>query len=218
MARRPVRRISRGRRKFYKKYRSYRDMAYTAYKGVKLLKGLVNVENHLFDTSYNNTVNTTPSIIPLSDVVTGDDNGNRQGTSILMKHITLRGYIAGDTSAAITIFRIMVVMDLTNNGAVPSASQILQNPTAPGNMYSPLANNNTDRFWVLWDKLYVLDDSSIQARQIKKYIKLNKHAKFTSGSGTGKYEQNSLWAVVISNETTTLPSVHLTSRLSFYDN
>lgn len=208
---------SNNRKKFYKKYKSYRSMAYNAYKGVRFLKGLVNVENHLFDAlPINGAVTTTSNIACMSDIQTGDANYARTGTSILAKHMVVRGYITMSASATATLVRILIVKDLTNHNAAPSAGDILNDTSHP--ITSPLTEDNTDRFWVMYDKIYSLGSASRQVINFKKYIPINDHLKFVSGTGTGKYETNSIWILVVSNEATNSPAVQIENRLSFYDN
>ena len=208
--------MSRSRKRFYKKYKSYRGMAYTAYKGVKLLKGLINVENHLFDSFNSTTYSTTATVQVLNDISSGDANQNRTGTSILAKHLTAKYSCYINASATASIVRCLIVRDLHNQNATPAATDILAD-VATYPTISPIKESNTDRFWVLSDKKYTLSINGSRLIEDEIYIPLDFHISFTS-TGSGKYETNSIFLLIVSNEATNTPVVQWYTRLSFYDN
>lgn len=207
------RKMSRGRKKFYKKYKSYRNMAYTAFKGVKFLKGLVNVENHLYTKQINHTPSVTLGVTVLNDIPQGLDTDERSGNSILPKYFSGRAFCVQNPTAASTIVRITIIQDLHNQGVAPTDSEIFQN----ADVNSPLNVDNTDRFWILYDRTITLSQNGQTVKTLKWFKRLNFHMKYYGPVNTD-YDQNACFILTRSNEATNTPVVDITNRLSFYDN
>lgn len=211
--------ISRGRKAFYKKYKSYRSMAYTAYKGVRMLKGLVNVERKFADTQVVGNIVDTGSITLLNPVSAGNDANQRSGNSILGKYLTIRMTATCEPTATTTYLRVIILMDLNGQGVAPTLASILQDITIGDGINSAKNIDNTDRFWILKDKVIPLDIADSRTAVRKWYIPLNTHLKY-SGTNATDVDTNAIYAVMLSDQGTGTyePYVNFYCRLAFYDN
>lgn len=214
------RRVKRYGRKRYRKrptggLHTAMQIARTAYRGVKFIKGLVNVEKHYQDTTVNQTVANTGSVILLSGIAQGDDVNNRQGNSILAKTLYCRFYVQRDvanTSVA-NYVRCIIAKDLENTGSTPSISDLL---TAV-NVTSALNVDHTARYQILMDKVYALSLNGTMCLSIKKFIKINDHLKYTGSAATDVYKNN-IYLFIVASEASNLPYINGNFRISWYDN
>lgn len=198
----------------YTTWGSVKYLAKKAYNGVQFVKGLINVEKHFHDTGITTSPSTSGYVLPLNDIENGDAQGNRTGNSILAKHITVRGSVALGNSATASRIRMVLVQDIQAiDGANPTVTDILQTASVD----SFMKMENTDRFFTLMDETYEVCNTGERIRDIYRYIPLNFHIKF-SGTGSGYWDMNSLFLLVISNEPTNLPYFNVNTRLAFYDN
>lgn len=208
----------------YKKYKIYKrcftdakGLAMQAWKGVKMLKGLVNVERHFYDHSVitvNNQTNT-PTITVLNDIAAGSANDERNGTSILAKYLLIT-YIVKVASPAVAVnTRVMVVHDLQNHGVAPTNGELFEQPS--NQVTSRLNSNQTDRFWILYDRVISLSVTGEQTITVKKLIPLNFHMKYDGPLSTD-WETGSIFLVTVSDENTNGSYVSVDTRLAYYDN
>lgn len=213
----PKRRVTRkrgGYRRFKKRYMSYSRMAYTAYKGVRMLKGLVNVEKKLFTNSgFSGNPSNTGYITVLNTINAGDDVAERNGNSILAKYMTGKIYITQNSSATNTVVRCIIFQDLANQSSTPSVASVLEavNPASPMNV------DNVDRYWILYDRMITLSTGGKTMVPLNIFRRLNFHCKY-DGTGGTDYEINAICMLLISNEPTNTPTVTGYWRLAYYDN
>lgn len=196
------------------------QMASTALRGVNIIKGLVNSELKRFDIASNAFIPDTGLIVNLNNIGAGTDASDRIGNSILAKYLTVNLWIESNVAADLTAVRALIVCDTMNQTAIPTLSDILQNSTSQANLISPLDIDNTDRFTVLMDRHYSFSIQSMQTKTVKLYKKLDFHIRY-NGTTIGTYEKNTIFLVLISNQSTATnaePLVHYHSRLAFYDN
>lgn len=198
-------------------------LAYKAYKGMRFIKGLVNVENKKFDVAaVGQAVDYAGAAIArLSTVQAGDDVGNRNGNSILAKHLLFRYTLHGNTTADSTIVRCIIFADTQFNGTNPTAALVLESGqlSTANAVNAPLNVDSAGRFMILRDKVHVINNQLDNYSVIGHYnawIPLNFHIKFTDVT-TGGWT-NQIFVLFISDQQTNTPSVDYSSRLSFYDN
>lgn len=201
------------KRRYRRRGMTTNQMINYAVKGVRLLKGLVNVENHMYTQSVNTTISNAGSISSLGAIAAGNDTDNRQGNSILAKYWSWRFRLDMSASATKTTTRILVFVDKAGQGVVPAVSDVL----VAANPSSPLNVDNTDRFVILYDKQYALSITGNQTVSSHSYRKLNFHMKF-SGTAGANYDINQIFILLISNEPTNFPIIDGYSRIGFYDN
>jgi len=190
-------------------------MARYAYRGVKYIKSMINCEKKFYDvgpfTVNPNSGTATVSIV--SNNAQGNDVGNRSGNSILCKALYARMLLSGNTGV-ITNLRMLVVKDIEGTGSIPGITDILQS----NSILSPLNVDTTPRWQVLRDKTFTLSSGVSFQKQVKLYIKINDHLKYTGPLQSDIYKNQLYVCFVCDQPLATQPSCSITSRMSFYDN
>lgn len=215
MGRRPLR-----KRFIYrvaKKGVSALQMARKAFGYARWLRTMLNVEKKKHDAQVNTTIGTTGNVQILSGIAQGDGIGNREGNSIKVNSLYLRGALTIHGSATASICRIMLVRDKQQIGDTePALSDVLQSVDHT----SPLNSATVGRFKIMWDKTYVLKQTTNTTIFFKKYFKLARsrlHCRFNAGAATD-LQKNHLYLMIVTSEATNLPAVVIDSRLGFIDN
>lgn len=215
------------RRKFYKK-RGYKrsrksgwtalGIAKTALKAANFVKSIVNAEKKNFDLTQNSqTYSNTGTIVPLSLIAEGADDGQRNGRSVKASSLFIR--IVNQYNAAATVpcrVRVMIVADMQARTATFAITDLLDiaSTVAP----IEIDVGDPSRFRVLRDKIYTLHPYR-PANQPKYFIKLNHHIKFgDTGGAPGGQLSGALYAVFITDVAANQPTYTVVSRLRYYDN
>lgn len=212
-------------KKFKKKYpRASRalQVAGQALSIARSVASIVNVEYKLIDTGI---VTTTPgssgSIVSLNACSEGTTSSTRNGLSIKMKSLELRGFYTMDAQATNTVLRSMLVLDNSPNGSKATITEILESV----DVIAMRNNINFGRFRVLYDRTFTMSGTGEENGVFHKYIKLNKHVKYSGSGGTeNDIESGQLLFVQISNEDPGAtpqefpPSVKWNTRVRFVDN
>lgn len=211
---RKVKRTRRKRRNWMKTGARVASIAYDAYKGVQFIKSIVNAEKHYYDNTGTVTATNAGTITCLNNIAAGVDVMNRIGNSILAKRISGAVTCELNTTGSNAQFvRVMLIQDILNQGIDPTLSELLQNTSDV--ITSPINVDNTPRFWVLYNKVMVLDDYNL-IRYRKIFKRLNFHIKYSGTSNA--YGHNSVYLVVLSDEPTNGPAFTYDLRLAYYDN
>lgn len=144
-------------------------------------------------------VNTTGVFTLLANPALGSDFNNRVGRKIRLRSLYIRGFVATQNSLDAGFagtqsqqMRMILLLDLQPNGAVPATADLL----VTANTQSHLNLNNRDRFVILKDETYVFDpyfasntatqsfaSMSNQIKDIKCYKKLNSEMVFNGTNG-----------------------------------
>ena len=222
--RRSRKRVSLRRKKgswLTRKY-SVAQLAKGAWKGVKYIKSLINVEKKFHDVSASTTISTTPSIVNLSNIATGDDYKTRDGNSILLQSLQWRINLYANTTDGASFVRVIVFRDNDQRGTDPTAADLLETTTAGLSIVSPLLHYVNRRFAVLSDKVYTLSDTgSNWLRHIKKFMKMpsGTHIKYSADAGADASNwEGALYVLFVSNNGTNLPTMDYYFRLRYTDN
>lgn len=187
---------------------------------VKYLSSMINSEVHYLDKTQAAQAAASNSSFAglLTEVVQGDGNSNRTGTSILMKSLLLRGQLnLPPTTTGPCNMRLFIVMDTNKDGTAPTSGDILEDPT---NVNSPLEKDMAGRFKILASRQYYLNNGDFEVKTFKFFI--NKrgagiHLKYDDSTTEFK---NQIWFVVTSDIATGSgpPTIDYYSRFAFYDN
>lgn len=157
---------------------------------------------------------TQPTLI--SGVATGTDGTTRIGRKILMKSFQIR-YICGSGNPQ-SQHRVLVIYDKQANGALPTASQVVDT----NSFMSPMNLANSDRFVVVMDDISDSQQSSALNISGKRYVKCNLEAIFSgTTNGIASITSGSIFIMVANNADPTIGSVssfYFTSRIRFIDN
>lgn len=179
------------------------------------VKKLLNVEYKVHDQ----TITAAPSLTGVvsflgSGLVQGDASNTREGNSILIKSIQLRGQVT--TTVPNHCIRYIVFMDTDGTGTAPAVGDLLANNDTEG-MYSVL--RYPGRFRVLLDKVYDVSSNGKSRQSFHLHQTMNVHQKWNgSGGAVTDARKNALYLLSISSGSATLPSNNLHWRYRFIDN
>lgn len=191
--------------------------------GLNEIRKLINVEQKYSETSVNTTFNSSGNVTYLSGISQGDDTINREGNSIKMQAIRLRyNLIHNSANSAGCTFRVMIVRDLQNQGATITMNDVLE---SVGSATAPLAFTDfvngplqNKRFSIVYDQFGTLDiynptysDSFVSTHDCHVYFRGG--GATVASAGNGAY-----FLLVMSSETTNLPTVIANTRHEFTDN
>lgn len=196
------------------------EVAYRAYRGVMQLRGLVNSERHYRDVTsalglFKSNINA------VSQMAQGDGVNDRNGNSILVRSLYLRGFMQINPAVTLnTRVSIALVQDTQQISDTTPAVLDIFNSTDPEAMLNTSNTNFTaGRFKILWRKNFNLTPASASRPTIflDKYFKLYSHVKF-NGTGVNDIQKNGYYIVMLTSETANFPTISITSRLGYHDN
>lgn len=198
---------------WYNKKYSPMDLATKAMQGVNSIRKLINVEHKKFDTTMASVMTTSGSTNwHLTAIAEGDDINARNGRSILVRFLHVKGRIAiGELGS---IVRVICVRDLQQvSDTVPAIGQILE--TTDVNSFSALAGEQ--RFEVLYDKRFYCDLNATN-QDFHFNATLQSHVKYNSTLSTD-IQKGGIYLFVFTNGWTTIqPAISAQSRVVFTDN
>lgn len=182
------------------------------FKEVKALTKNAKAELRYLDTAVfaKTSVNTTASLTLLNGVERGNDTDNRESDNIFNRMLSLRFSLFGDTGGARATVRVTVLYDRQTNEDIPG--DIFQTSTEPLSMRNW---NSRKRFVFLYDETFSLQDQTTVTRSIVR--KVNRYTRFniSSSGSVDNILSGSIYLVVLSSETVSLPSISWCSRVSF---
>lgn len=204
-------------KKGYYGFKKNDSLAMKALKVAHNVRQLINVEFKSNRTSGTVTPSTTADVRVLCTPAQGTDDNNRVGNSIKLKSMFMRASLMENGSATYpTATRNIILIDRQPNGALPAASDILEDSAS---YLSPLNDDNGSRFLVIFDKCYITNIADGQMRCLKKFKKLNFHMKFSATSGAiTSVSTNSLVMLTLSNQSTNTPTFQYDIKFRYIDN
>lgn len=199
------------------------------------------IELKYVDTVFNDTVDTGGDLVLLNSLATGTTQLTRIGSEINATSVQFRlSCVTNDANTdGPNFIRVILFWDRQANGVAPvlfadpiSASPaLLNNATITTIVNTPYQYENSERFRVLYDKVYTLNPRIAQTvvagaitetypvgLYIKKKIKLNRKIKYDAAAlGIGSINTNSLYMAFVSSEAANAPTVDAGFRLYFKD-
>lgn len=171
---------------------------------------------YLDTTASSTNFGTSGLFINLNYPAIGTGDVNRIGDSILLKSITIRGYVYMSAAATASVYRIILLNDKENK--VTTVGGVLDTALVGTSNLVNASKTHDNRFQTkfLMDKFGVLDTDGQYVKRFHAYIKLNKRVQFNNTSGTA-IVNNYLRFLVCSNESTNVPNITFTARLHFAD-
>ncbi len=206
--------MPRRRRKFRRKRKSAGVKALAM---VRSMKRQIEKKEHVIKAT-DVAFNSTPTVIQLTNLVTGDSNTTRDGSKVMVTSFTFNYFVQRHASASRTIWRIMLVQDKQTNGAEFDPSELLQDDTVLDNLVSPYNTDNNHRFRVLYDELAPgkSANSAIWVRKIFKKVRIP--LTYDASAGTiADLTSNSLALLIMSDEDTNTPVMTYNVRLRYED-
>lgn len=195
----------------------YGDITRKVMQDVAYLRSLINVEFKHLENVNSATSSTTAALILLNGMAPGDTGETRDGQSIRMKSVLMRGTILVNPSATATVHRTMLFLDTQPNGAAPGIGDILDTAT---NVLSPINISNGSRFKILKDLFHNVDVAANPIITFQKFVKLGFHTKYNAGTaGTiADITTNALYILHMSSEATNTATFNYYFRSRFIDN
>lgn len=185
------------------------------WKQVKKIKHIINAEQKYIDYSASTTVNNAGGVVFITGITQGTAATERTGVSIKAVSHLMRFDVQLNPNATSSMFRILVFIDDSCNGANPAVTDVLN----AASYLSPLNINNGKRFRVVWDKLVRLSTNGNAIVGKKVFKKLNHHIRYNgTGSTVTSAKEGNMFCLVISDETTDVPTWNVNVRTRYYDN
>lgn len=164
------------------------------------------------------------TLILLNGIAPGTGASQRIGKKVTMKSLQFRAAInSGDTGAVPFrgMVRLLWIYDKQANATAPTSAQILESAQAA----SPMNMDNRDRFVVLTDKQYAVDQSGgHQSVQMKFFKKMNLQTVFNAGAtgAIGDITTGSVYLIILADNggptaSTNLPVISYYNRIRYED-
>lgn len=190
------------------------SIAKTAFKTAKWVAGIINAEYKYQEASVSlQTPTWNGTLYTLCTPAQGAGATGRNGDSIKMKTLTLRGLIDYNTLGMAEMVRVIIFIDKQN--VVTTGAQMLQYTGVYMATNSPKNEGNKFDTKILYDKCFPV---SLYKPQYKfnTVIKLNSHVHFAAGTTT--IENGALKMLFISQNPTNSPKFSYITRVTYVDN
>lgn len=220
---RKYRRYARKGKRVYRKARRYAGYAATAYRAYRLassVASMVNAETKKQDTDIAFPTTETGSILNLVGIAQGDDDNQRNGNSIKLKRITIKGTIAHDNGTSVKpgVVKLWIIRDKQQQADTsPTYTEVFDE-----NSIHPFLNpDNVGRFQILASRTINLSDTSILKKTFSVSVPFkNLHVRY-NGSATSDIQRNGIYMLYISSNNSaggSGPYFQGQSRVYYYDN
>lgn len=197
---------------------AYGDVMKQVMSDVLYIKSQFNAEDKWIDIANGGTnILNSQTLVLLNGMATGNTSVTRVGQSIKAVDLQFNLSITVNSSATASFLRCIILRDEQPNGAAPSAANILN---VGGNFLSPRNVGYNNRFHVFYDELFAVCLNGPQNKVISFIKPFGFHTNYNTGSAGDITDitKNSLYLVLLSNESTNGVVVSYYSRFSFLDN
>lgn len=192
--------------------------------GLNEIRKLINVEMKYIDSYSILTPTYTGLPVYLHPIAQGDNVSDREGDSIKVQSLEMRGFVQWNDAVDHNIARILVVRDMQNLGALPAASDVLANSGGGSAVVCPYNFINgkeiNKRFSVLFDEIVTVCNGTVVV-PFSYTTALDRHVYFRGASATvDDAAAGSIYCICLSNQATggTAPTVNFATRLIYTDN
>lgn len=213
----PPKRRTRKRKGFYYHAGNALNIAHKALSTANQVKKLLNVEFKRFRNTATTSTTSAGTVVPLTDIQQGTDYNERDGNSVKLKSVSIKGWVRHNASGDPgQVVRVIIVMDTqmsAGSNNPPLVNEILQG----ADVISHKNIRYKDRFWFLYDRCFsVTGTGGLVYAPFEWYRKLNVQEDFISDSAEG---DNALYMLLIGTQTTTgYPDTDWESEVLYLDN
>lgn len=205
-------RITRRKRNTRRNGTGWKNIAYKALKTAKFVAGLVNAESKFFEANLTATAQTySGQIVPLCYPSQGVTVNQREGDSIKMKNLTMRGDIVYNGTNSETV-RLIIFNDKENQAT--TAGDILEYVGSSLSVYSGKNPNLRYDSKILYDKAFIVD-ANTPIRKFDIVLKIGLHVNFSSGTNT---INNNALKILIIGQNVSGSLVQFISKTTYLDN
>jgi len=165
------------------------------------------------------------SLSPITSRIDGEeaDRGKRDGDTVQIKNLLIRGAIKWSTNEPNVAVRLIILMKKQDNDQAVTVqgttdSDVLQEFTVGDTLdvLAPLSWHARTGFKILSDDLLIGNPDSIDNLVFKKYFKFNHQAKYTANNGMAR---GNLYMLLKSDQAdANYPTIHYYSRLKYTQN
>lgn len=166
----------------------------------------------------------TDQIVNLSTIGQGVSALQRVGNEVYLKSLEFRlhGFQNATSNNAGECIRIMVIV--WKSDSVPTLSNIISS-TAHGNgLLAPINNNQVERLWILYDRIYKLGQFGSTGGEVEQFIQQRKfikiplrYKKLNYSDTIGSSAQRLYLVAFTNNNTVTAPQIVYHFRLRYTD-
>lgn len=174
-------------------------------------------EYKLFDTTQSQPISDAGyHTTLLGSVASGSGFNQRVGNHITLKSYYLRATLTGDltTGPRYNHLRLLLLLDKQANGALPTIASMF--PANADKIVSPLDPSVADRYNIIHDKVYTLNDNE-PSKFIKVFKKFNMPVDYASAT-TSVPTNNQIIPVWIGFDDEVLTTVIWDERIRYTDN
>lgn len=190
--------------------------------GLNEIRKLVNVEEKIILQSSGGTpvvFDLNGVILPMTYVSQGTDYTNRIGDSIKLQKIEFKAALVKSNSSITTTCRCIIFRDLDNYGTAPTISDVLDAGAAGGNVLAQYNWLNRERFSILYDEMFTLDQVANPGEMIGWKAAHEGHVKYVgTAAAAASNGKGSIYILMVSDEATNTPTYRHSTRLTFTDN
>lgn len=157
-------------------------MAATAVRGMWAIKKALNTESKFLDTSGTTySVDTTPALVHLTNIIRGDNYNNRSGRQVKLTKLSGKLHLACSPVHGYDTVRICIVQ--LKQTAVPAVSDIFT-----ANTVQSFRNlNNIRDIKMLYDKTLSLDTDNLTVKLQDINLNLNSKCQWQVGTDNGEW-------------------------------
>lgn len=179
------------------------------------LKKQLNVEYKHFDVTTSSAISSTPSVVDLTAIIEGADNDERNGRSIKLSSLYMRGLYTMSASATRSSVRTVLVLDRRPDAGTPTYADVFT-----GNTMTALREIDSlqGRFKILSDVTSHMTSGNNEIITFDKYIRLPGIKTKYDGTAAANVSKNAIYLMQISSEPTNTISQSLVTRIRYIDN
>lgn len=204
---------------WYKKKYSVEDLAIKALQGVKELKGLVNSERMVLDSSFATTLNTSGTVTHLTDISQGDSSSTRTGNSLLLKTVYVKNRVIWNSLDVLELgsIRYWIVMDTQQAADTsPTLTDIFNNLNGTQSM----TNVTTQGRFKILKSGTIKQNRNLAFNDVNDFYtcpSFGTHIKYNGTAGSD-IQKNGIYLVQYQSDATTPPSTYTVTRVTWHDN
>lgn len=180
-------------------------------------------EVKVHDNAYNflpDRDGSSANIYCLSAIAQGDSDVTRDGNKIKYKSLQLKGQVYMDLDIQSATVRLVIFVDRNFENGVPPTCANLLDGSVFGTPQAPYAMRNKlerERFKVIYDKLFTLNQNGANTLPFNIYRRLGNIGTYSDTTNSG-YGKNMIYMAWISGQADIdKPTVNCVKRLAFTD-
>lgn len=173
-------------------------------------------ENKAYDRTYNSSVGWGGQILDLSAVTQGDTSSTRDGDSLYVRGVSVRGNIV-PADATNTVRALVFQWSPNSSDDSPSIDEVLEITSSANDVHAYYHKGDSQKYTILWDKTYALSSTSNDNQVFNTgWLRPKvKKLQFSAGVSSGT---NHIYFLILSDSGVAAhPAFVMNTRLTFND-